>query len=151
MTIDESFTKNEKDRMFLNAENLLMQTGGFEILEREKLSNIQIEREKQKDERYTDASIAEQGKALGTDYLFLINMSDYSFPKLSMRPTATCQMDLKVVEVATGKIKNTLSQKIKYMDDKPFSKQQGRINVVNHSAYWVNKFIWKSEKSFSCN
>jgi len=150
---DASLNSGDEQTMENLIRNELNETAGFEIFEREKLSLIQKEREFQKGEDFTDAKIAEQGKAIGADYLFIGNMTNLTINGYQLR----YDFALKVIDVENGTVKNSFAKSSSYNRKQTktdvntkkktvtiVKTKEARFNLIVSPFYNIRKFIWKA-------
>jgi Peptidoglycan-synthase activator LpoB len=107
--------KSESRQMFENAfDRAAKKQGRFNIVERVQLEVIEEERRRQKSDEYVDATIAEQGKALGADYMIVVeiqayNCADMFYEALGNYPAGRLvQLNVvfsaKMISAATGEV-----------------------------------------------
>ncbi len=109
----------------------------FKVLEREQLKAIEEERQRQKSDSYIDATIAEQGKALGADYMVIGEVQGYDIfdsfiPAMDKDPAGrlvkiTLLMNARVIATATGEVvfihQQQLMQRAEFVEKSPGFKQ----------------------------
>lgn len=134
---DASIGKQDVDHMYRLAEYYLNDMSGFAIIERANMRKIFKERELQKGEEYTDVQIAEQGKALGVDYIFQIEMSNYN----CSRGSCSYNHAMKIVNVENGKLKNGNAHTISVRTQGVGSPKN---QLYQKTGYFLNKFLKKT-------
>jgi len=108
--------EDSKEQLKATFEEAAKKQGRFTLVEREQLTEIRSEREKQKSESYLDATIlAEQGKAIGADYLLLADITGWQGLVNNVaynQGSAMVSLQLKFLDTATGEIILSHNQEI---------------------------------------
>jgi curli biogenesis system outer membrane secretion channel CsgG len=89
----------------------LSRTGGYEVVERDRMMEVFKEQGLSESERFSQAAVTKIGRLLGADYILFGFLTDFSRKKSNMmvyqEVSAQISFTARFVDVATGKVLNT--------------------------------------------
>jgi curli biogenesis system outer membrane secretion channel CsgG len=89
----------------------LSRTGGYEVVERDRMMEVFKEQGLSESERFSQAAVTKIGRLLGADYILFGFLTDFSRKKSNMMVyseiSAQISFTARFVDVATGKVLNT--------------------------------------------
>lgn len=114
----------EVEQLYKHVETVFLEQKGWQVVDRKMIDLLQAEREKQKGDAFVDAAIlAEQGKAIGAQYLLIGEVFDFkrqlkpyeytdketNYTERGFKVTTTFGASFRLVDTETGAIIETLT------------------------------------------